>query len=158
MIIVGIGDYNISNNKHETMITYALGSCVALVIYNKQNGWTAMAHIVLPNPSSGYKHDDHRMKPGYFATDIVPKLLEFFLGELKSKKSELSVYIVGGADSIQEKDVFLVGQKNVEIVTHLLNIYGISQYESDTGGNVSRTVSIQCWDGYVLIKNQKMIL
>ncbi len=158
MIVVGIGEYAITNTIEETIITHALGSCVAVIIYCGKNKYTAMAHVVLPKPTDRTNMENYKMKPGYFATDIVPKLLRYFTDELECKKNDLEVYIVGGADSMQEEDVFFVGKKNVAMVRHLLNTNGIRTYASDTGGNLSRTVSIQCSDGHVFIKRQNMIL
>ena len=147
MIVVGIGEYAITNTIEETIITHALGSCVAVIIYCGKNKYTDRTNM-----------ENYKMKPGYFATDIVPKLLRYFTDELECKKNDLEVHIVGGADAIQVDDVFFVGQKNVTMVRHLLSTHGIRTYSSDTGGNLSRTVSIQCSDGHVFIKRQNMIL
>lgn len=31
--VIGIGEYAVSNNEEDTIMTFALGSCAALVIY-----------------------------------------------------------------------------------------------------------------------------
>lgn len=158
MINVGIGEYIITEAQDETIVTHALGSCVALIIYCKNTKHTAMAHIVLPEPSNKLNLDSYKTKPSFFATDIVPKLLQHFTERLKCKRNELVVHVIGGADSIQENDVFLVGKKNVAMIMRLLKDYGIRIDYIDTGGNLSRTVSIKSANGLVNIKKQKMIL
>lgn len=158
MINVGIGEFIITEAEDETIITHALGSCVALILYCKNTKHTAMAHIVLPEPSNKLSLETYKMKPGYFATDVVPKLLQHFTERLKCNRNELVVHVIGGADSIQVNDVFLVGKKNVAMIKRLLEFYGIPIDYIDTGGNLSRTVSIESSNGLVHIKKQKMIL
>jgi chemotaxis protein CheD len=85
-------------------------------------------------------------------------MIQYYRDNLKCEKTELEVHLIGGADSYQEGDIFLVGQKNVAMVTHLLKSNGIRTYKEDTGGNVSRTVTIKCTNGHVHVKRQKMIL
>lgn len=158
MINVGIGEFIITEAEDETIITHALGSCVALILYCKKTKHTAMAHIVLPEPSNKLSLEPYKMKPSYFATDIVPKLLQHFTGRLNCNRNELVVHVIGGADSIEVNDVFLVGKKNVAMIKKLLESYGIRIDYLDTGGNSSRTVSIKSSSGLVQVKKQKMIL
>jgi len=158
MIIVGIGEYFITNDQDETIITHALGSCVALIVYCRKTKHTALAHIVLPEPSHHSNLDNYKLKPSYFATDIVPELLQYFIDKLKCNKDELEVHIIGGADAISVDDVFLVGKKNVAMIKGILKNYNIKIDYIDTGGNISRTVSVKSSNGFVNIRKQKMIL
>lgn len=111
MLKVGIGEYALSNNPVESIITYALGSCIALIIYCPKTKYTALAHIVLPENRNNYNDDLSIKKPSYFAEDIVPKLLEFFIAEKDCPIGELKISMIGGAESLNKKDVFMVGKK-----------------------------------------------
>lgn len=158
MLNVGIGEYIITDNEDEIIITHALGSCVALIIHCKSSKHTAMAHIVLPENSSIRNQALYKMKPGYFASDIVPKMMGYFLEGIKCNRYQLEVSVIGGADSRLLEDVFMVGKKNVAIVSQLLKSYGIKIKHADTGGNISRTVSINSSNGHIHVKRQNMIL
>ena len=35
-LIVGVGDYKVSNNSEDEIKTFALGSCVAVIVYDKK--------------------------------------------------------------------------------------------------------------------------
>ena len=61
-IRIGIGDYGASRTYGDKLITYALGSCVALVLTDPRSGVTGMAHIALPKPG---KDNKNRPAPGY---------------------------------------------------------------------------------------------
>ncbi|TVY01022.1 hypothetical protein [Paenibacillus cremeus] len=63
--VVGLGEIACSNNEEDTIITYALSSCVAVTAYCPINKVAGMIHIVLPKPNS---EKDERHRPGYYAT------------------------------------------------------------------------------------------
>lgn len=158
MITVGIGDYAIADNYEESIITHALGSCVAFMIRCPNTKRTAMAHIVLPETDGTdyYKYIDN--KPGYYADIIIPKLIDDFTSNELCQMERLQVSIVGGADSRNPEDVFKVGPRNVEKVNVCLRNYGIRPVLVDVGGNVSRTVEIFVNNGHVEIRRQNMIV
>ena len=53
---------------------------------------------------------------------------------------------------------FKVGEKNISKISSILKKNGLRAIKNDTGGNISRTVSIDVKDGNILIKQQNMIL
>ncbi len=158
MLIVGIGEYSITDNVEETIITHALGSCVAFIVRCPHTRKTALAHIVLPQVSRREQYSYLETKPGYFADVIVPKLLGEFLSGNKCEKNQLQIFLAGGATSKNSKDIFRVGTRNVEMIKHLLKSYGLKPQKIEVGGLVSRTVEINVADGEVEIKSQRMTI
>ena len=47
-MIVGIADCQTSNDPESVLVTYALGSCVAVVIHDSSAGVGGMLHFMLP--------------------------------------------------------------------------------------------------------------
>ncbi|MBN2220565.1 MAG: chemotaxis protein CheD [Vallitaleaceae bacterium] len=158
MITVGLGEYAISVDEKEELITYSLGSCVALILRCPNTKKTAMAHIVLPKA----EREDHytllSQKPGYFANRIVPKLICHFLQDTGCTVSDLEVILVGGANSMNDQDIFRIGSKNVEEIQRILEQYQLKPKEIDVGGFVSRTVRIAVHSGVVQVAKTKMII
>jgi chemotaxis protein CheD len=158
MITVGIGRYALSADESETLITHALGSCVALIIRCPVTKLTALAHIVLPEGLSydqvGFTHD----RPAYFAKEIIPILLKFFIETKQCDKRILMVDMIGGAEALNEGDVFQVGRRNALAILSLLEEYKIKPQKIEVGGHYSRTVSVAIKDGKIDVKRQKMIL
>lgn len=158
MLTVGIGEYVISNDPNESIITYALGSCIAFIMYCPCTKHTGLAHIVLPERIRHQNNKHKQLKLGYFAEDIVPKFVEFFLKEIQCQPSRLQIHMIGGAQAKHQGDVFRVGERNAQKIKSILDQYQLPLGQVEVGGNMSRTVKVQVHDGSVHVKRQKMII
>jgi chemotaxis protein CheD len=156
MYIVGIGEYMITSTLGESIATYALGSCVALILHCKKSKQTAMAHIVLPHRD--LRHRSGPSKPAYFAVDIVPRLIEEFLFHPKCDASSIEATLVGGAESKNRQDVFKVGERNLQITKKLLEKHQVPYLDYETLGHYSRTVEVFVDTGTIKVKKQEMLL
>lgn len=154
MILVGIGEYAITDILDEKIVTHALGSCVALIMHCPKTKCTAMAHIVLPEQDVSHKPDV--LREAYFADDIVPKLIKFFRSRTYCSSSKLKVLMIGGAVSSLETDVFKVGQRNVRKIKSILDDHNLKYDASEVLGRFSRTVEVQIDTGKVIVKKQEM--
>lgn len=74
------------------------------------------------------------------------------------KKNLLQIYLIGGAEFLNERDVFQVGKRNAEMVKGILRNYNLIPQQVDIGGNVSRTVYVDINLSQVTVKRQSMIL
>lgn len=158
MIVVGIGEYAVTEDERESLVTHALGSCVAVIVRCPMTKKTAMAHIVLPEMDGSQKQSFTENKIGYYANDIIPRIIKDFTKERVCRIEQLQVTVTGGADSRNPRDVFKVGPRNVQKVNDCLRLLGIRPYYIDVGGNVSRTVEIIVDNGQVTIRKQEMIV
>ncbi|MBI9010633.1 MAG: chemotaxis protein CheD [Clostridiales bacterium] len=154
MISVGIGEYVITDSKNESLNTHALGSCVALIIHCTKTKCTAMAHIVLPNQDVNHKRI--LAKEAYFASDIVPKLIDFFVNRPYCRPEHLQIMLVGGAVSSHATDVFKVGERNVHKIKTILEGYNLDYDATEVLGRFSRSVEIDVKSGEVIIKKKEM--
>ena len=50
-LVVNIADMRISNNPEDVLVTYSLGSCVAIVLYDPYKKIGGMIHVMLPDSS-----------------------------------------------------------------------------------------------------------
>lgn len=148
-IIIGIGEYGISNNPDDVLKTFALASCVAVTFYCKTKKVAGMIHIALPSSS-----DNHIIKPSYYATIGIPLIV----GELTKKygcfKNEILAQLFGGANSINQNDFFNIGEKNVNAVKYILNELGIRIEKINVGGFVSRSIQMDVLSGNILVSTQ----
>ena len=147
---LGIGDYGASRTPGDRLITYALGSCVALLLYEPQSGAVGMAHIALPQPGGA---DTHRPAPGYYASDAVPALIRELQRLSGAPPASFITKIVGGAHVIGGMTGFNIGRRNVLAVRKLLWRYGLAPRAEDTGGDRSRTVRVDVADPSVVVTN-----
>lgn len=154
MISVGIGEFVVTDQKDESLITHALGSCVAVIMRCSCSHVTAMAHVVLPRKSKFSNVD----REAYYADETVHALLEYFTAQLGCPKEYLQVTLVGGADAMREDDSFCVGRRNLEAVRSVLKKRYVRFNEKDTGGRYSRTVVVDADTGKVHVRKMKMLL
>ncbi|NLJ41548.1 MAG: chemotaxis protein CheD, partial [Clostridiales bacterium] len=137
-IVIGIGEYFISNREDDVIKTYGLGSCVAVSMYSPARRVLGLVHIALPNSKTAGSVAVNR--PGHYVDTAIPLLFHKLEGKYNCLMGELVVNVYGGADSTLRGDVFQIGRKNVEAVKNKLAKYHISPREVDTGGNVGRNI------------------
>ena len=133
----------------DILATYALGSCVGICLYDKQNQIGGLAHILLPISSN----KDQPMK---FADTAIPLLLDK-LQKNGALKAYMTAKIVGGAQMFatnnnQTSSVAQIGQRNVEAVKDTLRKLGIRIIAEDTGLNYGRSVFFDLATGVVKVK------
>ncbi len=154
-IVVGIGDIRVTSNTREILKTYALGSCIALILYDKKTGTGGMAHIALSN--SKVNLEKSRQKPGYFVDTCIPELIKKMMRHSPGiESSNLRAYIIGGASVYELKDFFKIGENNILSARKLLRESGIKILKEDTGKNISRTVEFELATDTVIVSNHKI--
>ena len=151
-IPVGISDYKTSTSP-DTLVTYALGSCVGIALYDPVTHIGGLSHIMLPSSSlrSNGVIDD-RMK---YADTAIPDLISELVG-LGAKQSSLKAKIIGGANMFNTKGtsfVDTIGERNIEAVKQILNQYGVPLVAEDVGDNYGRTVYFLLEDGKVRVQS-----
>ncbi len=146
---VGIGDIYVSTGNDEIK-TYALGSCVALVVWDKKLLAGGMIHIALPEGQ--INPDKAKDKPGYFADTGLPVLFSE-LKKVGANRNSCWVKLVGGASILDENNTFDIGRRNALAVKKFLWKIGLALTAEDIGGNASRTVSLVVPTGEIIISN-----
>jgi len=159
-LIVGIGDYKVSNNHEIILKTIALGSCVAVIIFcpkSNNNGMpfnvVGMAHIALSSSSINPKKAVQQ--PAYFADTGIASLLK--LVRKINPTGKIYAKIAGGASVLDignQTDFFNIGSRNISTVKQLLHAMNIIIMSEDTGGHISRTVSIDIETNRTLISHK----
>ncbi|MBV7273802.1 chemotaxis protein CheD [Clostridium thailandense] len=150
-IVVGIGDFAISNNEEDVIVTYALASCVAITVYSFKKKVAGMLHIALPGADDISKN---RYKPSYYASTGIPLLFDELFQKFKCEKEELVLRIYGGADSIRNEDVFEIGRKNILAVKSILYKLNFKIAEEQIGGIISRTIQLKVSNGEIKVFTQ----
>ncbi len=150
VITVGIADYKVSSNP-KVLATYALGSCVAITIYDSRRKLGALIHAMLPEPKG---EPDN---PAKYVTTSIPQALKS-LKELGSPCIGLEACIVGGANILKSALNFRIGERNVAIARDVLSKYGIRITCEDVGGHVSRNVFFDLTNGEVYVTTPRVRL
>lgn len=150
LIEVGIGEFEVSSDPAGVIKTYALGSCVAVIIYDPVNKVGGMIHIALPD--SEINLEKAEKTPAYFADTGLPLLFKK-MNELGAKRSNSWIKMAGGASVIKSCESFDIGKRNVLAVKKILWNKKLGIKKDDVGGDYSRTVALDLSNGSVTLSN-----
>ena len=147
-LTVGIADMKILQWNGE-LITYALGSCIGICLWDPTIRLAALIHIMLPiNMEPGRKNT---MK--YADTGIKETLAQ--LVAKGARKERLVAKIAGGAKMFEvagNSNLGNIGARNIECVKLNLKKENIRIMAENVGGSVARTLSFFPADGHGQIK------
>ncbi len=149
LIKVGMADYKVGRNP-ASIISYGLGSCVGIALYDPMSKVGGLAHIMLPDSTQARSSEN----PAKFADTCLPLMLEDII-KLGGVKSRLWVKIAGGAQMFtfaNVTDVMRVGERNSEAVRAILKKLDLKMIAEDCGGNYGRTVELKLENGVFRIK------
>lgn len=148
-LVVGIADMKMAKGAG-MLITYALGSCIGICLYDPGIKLGALIHIMLPiNMEAGRKNT---MK--YADTGIRETLKQM---EAKGAlRSRITAKIAGGAKMFEVtggSSLGNIGQRNIESVHMNLKKEGIHILKEDVGGSVARTLLFDVSNGTGYIRS-----
>lgn len=147
---VGISDWTICRSP-DSLITYALGSCVGICLYDKAAGLAGLSHIMLPD-SKAIKTDSeiNRMKFADTAIQDMLKRMTIF----GASPGRITAKIAGGADMFGiSTNSMKIGERNVLAVKAELSRLRIPVIAEDVGENYGRTVTFFAQDGSIEVKS-----
>lgn len=153
--IVGVGDYHVSNIASETIITYALGSCLGITVFDEVAGVGGLVHVMLP--LSKADPEKAKFKPAmYVDTGFALLLNECY--SMGAKKNNIVINVAGGASmkKNENEDYFKIGKRNFTTLRKLLWKNGFMIEHQDIGGNSSRTMALQVSNGLITINKKPL--
>jgi chemotaxis protein CheD len=148
-IVVGMADCRVATDPQSALVTYALGSCLGLTVYDPVARIGGMLHYMLPDssldPAAG------QWNPFKFADTGIPRLLEDVV-ELGASKQRLVICGAGAAQILDDNGVFDIGKRNYLAARRLLRKFGLLLMSEAVGGAAFRTVSLEIATGRVVVK------
>ena len=149
-LLVGVGDGKVTRGAEDVLVTYALGSCIGVAIYDPVARVGGMLHIMLPE--SSIDPSGARDNPWRYADTGTPLLFRtaYRYGALKER---LVVRIAGGAAVFDDRGLFNIGKRNHAALRKILWQAGVRVDVEEVGGAESRTMSLEVASGRCWIKN-----
>lgn len=157
---VGIGEFAVSANPDEVLTTIALGSCVAVCLFDAVAKVGGLLHFLLPD--SRLNAERARTQPAAFADTGIAKLFHAAYA-LGAQKQRCRVRLVGGAEISANgvngaDDVFQVGRRNVLAARAVLWRNGTLISGELVGGTTARTITMAVADGRVAVKSDGRVV
>lgn len=149
--IVGISEIKVTDQEDDVVLTYSLGSCLGITIYDPVARVGGMVHCMLP--LSKIDQVKARKKPGMFVDTGIPALFEAAY-RLGATKKRIILKAAGASRILDEKGTFKIGDRNYATLRKILWKNNILIASEDVGGAVSRTMYLEMDTGRVIIKSQ----
>lgn len=146
---VSVSDMTISDNPQDVLVTYSLGSCVGLSLYDPEACVGGMLHCMLP--LSKIDRDKAKLNPAMFADTGVPSLLQAVF-DLGAQRKRLIAKVAGCAQLLDEKKLFKIGERNYAVLRKILWKNDILIAAEDVGGNTPRTMYLHMATGKTILK------
>ena len=140
--VIGISDMAISSDPGEMLVTYSLGSCLGVVLYDYVSKIGAISHFMLPEANLEKLSGDSVVFNSFKFVDTgLPLLLKDYYSAGASEKTTC-VGVYGGAKLFDHKDMFNIGRRNFAECKKILWKKGLLINHKHVGGTSHRTVKL----------------
>lgn len=148
-LVVGVADCLVSSDPEGALVTYALGSCIGLVVFDPAVRVAGLLHFMLPD--STIDPERARQNPWMFADTGIPRLFHAIYG-LGGEKRRLIVRAAGGAQVLDDHGFFNVGKRNCLTLRKILWRAGVMLENEETGGTISRSIRLEVGTGRLWLR------
>ena len=149
--VVGISEKCVTNDPADVLVTYSLGSCVGLSLYDPSAQVGGLIHCMLP--LSRIDKAKAESRPEMFVDTGVIVLIQAVLN-LGATKRKLVACVAGASKLLDEKGTFNIGERNYTMLRKVLWKNNILIQAEDVGGSIARTVFLHMATGKTSIKSQ----
>lgn len=141
----------VSTRPEDVIVTYSLGSCIGLTLYDPSIPVGGMVHCMLPlsriDPAKAAQN------PGMFIDTGVTRLIQDLLN-LGALKRRLLAKVAGAASLLDENGTFNIGERNYVVLRKILWKNDILISAEETGGTIARTLYFYMDSGRVMIRSR----
>ena len=150
-IVVNVSDARVSRDADAVLVTYSLGSCIAVSMYDPITHCGGLLHYQLP--TSTLDADRARANPYMFADTGMAALLGE-LAALGAQPRRMQVKLAGGAEILNDSGLFSIGKRNHTAIRKILWQKGLLLSAEQVGGSEPRTLYLHVADGTTIIKSR----
>ncbi len=148
--VVGVGEMAISDKPGDMLITYSLGSCIGVTVYDRVIKLGGLIHCLLP--LSRTDPEGARRQPAkYTDVGVIALLQEMY--DRGATKENLIVKVAGGSAMQATSDVFETGKRNYTVLRKILWKNSLLIDGEDVGGSKPRTMSLYVNSGLVTVRS-----
>ena len=119
----------------DVLCAYGIGSCVVVVLYDRESYRAGMLHAILP------EKPDRKPKSARYVDSGVEEIF-VKLAEMGASIRNIEAKLYGGATMFetQQAESGGIGQRNIKTAREILERKGITVAGEDTGGSHGRTI------------------
>ena len=148
-VVIGIADMRMSSQPGDVLVTYSLGSCLGVTLYDPHSSVGGMIHCMLP--LSKVDPEKAKKTPFMFVDAGIPLLFKR-MQEQGAKTSRIIVKATGCSQLLDDKNLFEIGRRNYTVFRKMLWKYNILISGEHIGGSLSRTLFLDIATGEVIVR------
>jgi len=148
-VIVGVSDMKVSNDLETVLVTYSLGSCIGIAVYDTVAKVGGLLHYLLPD--SKLSPEKAQKNPYMFADTGIPALFKAAY-KLGAKKQRMKIIVAGGSQVLDQDGFFNIGKRNDIALRKMFHRNNVLIDYRDVGGIVNRTIKLAVKNGDAWIK------
>lgn len=148
-LIVNVSDAKILQGPESVLMTYSLGSCIGVSLYDPTLRIGGMLHYQLPD--SNLDPDKAKNKPFMFADSGMKVLVDKLLS-LGIPRKRLQIKVAGGAAIGGSPNGFAIGKRNHLAIRKIAWRERLFIDAEDVGGSAPRNMCLHLDTGQVTIK------
>ena len=140
----------VSDRASDVLVTYSLGSCVGLAVYDPDAGVGGLIHCMLP--LSRIDAVKAKANPLMFTDTGVQTLLKAVF-DLGAQRKSLVAKVAGAASLLDDKGLFQIGKRNYTVLRKVLWKNNILISSEAVGGTAARTMYLHMDTGRTMLKS-----
>lgn len=148
-MVVSISDAKVSKTPDDVIITYSLGSCIGVALWDAARQIGGLLHFQLPTMTLDAERA--KSKPFMFADSGLAELIKQMVANGADKRN-LKCRIAGGAKMLADASSFDIGKRNHTAIKKALWQAGILIQSEECGGDIPRTMSVEVGNGKVSLR------
>ena len=157
--MVGIGEFAVSDRPDDLIVTHALGSCIAVCLWDPEAGVAGMLHFLLPesriNPQRAAE------QPAAFADTGIPLVFQaaYKLGAAKVADARAAASAAPRSPAIRPVAALSTSAgRNLLAAKNVLWRNGVLIEKEEVGGRTVRTVHMTVNDGRVQVSTGREVV
>jgi len=150
---VGISEFRVAHAP-AVLVSYGLGSCLGIALYDARLRMGGLAHTLLPGPRSV----DGESRPAKHVEGAIRLMVDELLA-LGSDHQNLTAKLAGGAnmfESLNPSVEMSIGARNIAVAREVLGQYGIALVAEDVGGSHGRTIEFNLATGSLWVRSLRI--
>ena len=149
--VAGIAEMIISESAADVLVTYSLGSCVGLTLFDPDAVVGALIHCMLP--LAKIQPEEAAVSPYKFTdTGVAAVIQEMF--NHGAQRSRIIAKVAGAAAPIDDKGFFKIGERNYTVLRKVLWKNNILIAAEDIRGTKPRTMTLHMDSGRTMIRSR----
>ncbi len=139
----------VSDNIKDRIITFSLGSCIGVTLYDPERKIGGMIHCMLP--SARIDMQKASQKPEMFVDCGLAMILQQMF-DLGASRRSLRIKMAGAASVLNDNEFFKVGERNYACAKKFFEKNMLKIESEDVLGSVSRTLSLYMDSGITTVR------